>query len=334
MSDPLLFALDRSRELGERVAAALGIALAPHEEREFEDGEHKARPLLSVRGREVFVLHGLWGEPGASANDKLCRLLFFCGALKENGALRVTAITPYLAYARKDRQTKPRDPVTTRYLAQVMEAVGIDRVVTVDVHNLAAFQNAFRIESINLSARPLFLAALLPRLEGRVPVVVSPDAGGAKRAEALRELFEERLGCRVPLAFLQKKRSEGRVTGDAVIGEVKGRTAVIVDDLISSGTTLARAAAALRREGAERIFACATHGLFNPPAAEVIEKAGFERLLVTDSLPPFRLPAAVAAHRLAILGIGPLLGEAIRRLHAGGSVTELLRDGPQPSIEV
>ncbi len=334
MSGPLLFALDRSRELGERVAAALGLALAPHEEREFEDGEHKARPLLPVRGRDVFVLHGLWGEPGASANDKLCRLLFFCGALKENGAGRVTAITPYLAYARKDRQTKPRDPVTTRYLAQVMEAVGIDRVVTVDVHNLAAFQNAFRIESINLSARPLFVAALLPRLEGRVPVVVSPDAGGAKRAEALRELFEERLGPGVPLAFLQKKRSEGRVTGDAVIGEVKGRTAVILDDLISSGTTLARAAAALRREGAERIFACVTHGLFNPPAAEVIEEAGFERLLVTDSLPPFRLPAAVAARRLAILSIGPLLAEVVRRLHGGGSIGELLREGPQPSIAV
>ncbi len=334
MSGPLLFALDRSRELGERVAAALGLSPAPHEEREFEDGEHKARPLVPVRGRDVFVLHGLWGEPGASANDKLCRLLFFCGALRENGAARITALAPYLAYARKDRQTKPRDPVTTRYVAQVMEAVGIDRVVTLDVHNLAAFQNAFRIESINLTARPLFLAALLPRLEGRVPVVVSPDAGGAKRAEALRELLEERLGTAVPLAFLQKKRSEGRVTGDTVIGEVEGRTAVILDDLISSGTTLARAARALRRQGAERVFACVTHGLFNPPAAAVIEEADFDGLLVTDSVPPFRLPPEVAARRLTVLGIAPLLAEAVRRLHAGGAVGDLLREGPQPSIEV
>ncbi len=334
MSGPLLFALARSRELGERVAAALGTALTPHEEREFEDGEHKARPLASVRGRDVFVIHGLWGEPEASANDKLCRLLFFCGTLKENGAGRVTAIAPYLAYARKDRQTKPRDPVTTRYVAQLFEAVGIDRVVTLDVHNLAAFQNSFRIEAVNLTARPLFLAALLPALEGRVPVVVSPDAGGAKRAEALRELLEERLGKTVPLAFLQKKRSEGRVTGDAVIGDVEGRIAVIIDDLISSGTTLSRAARALRRQGAGRILACVTHGLFNPPAAEVLEEAAFDRLLVTDSVPPFRLPAQVAARHLTVLGIAPLLAEAIRRLHGGGSISELLREGPQPSIAV
>ena len=334
MSGPLLFALARSRELGERVAEALGLGLAPHEEREFEDGEHKARPLVSVRGRDVFVLHGLWGEPGASANDKLCRLLFFCGALAENGAGRITAVAPYLAYARKDRQTKPRDPVTTRYVAQVMEAVGVHRVMTVDVHNLAAFQNAFRIESINLTARPLFVAALLPRLGGGVPVVVSPDAGGAKRAEALRELLEERLGETVPLAFLQKKRSEGKVTGDAVVGEVAGRTAVILDDLVSSGTTLARTAAALRREGATRVLACVTHGLFNPPAAEVLPKAGFDDLLVTDSLPPFRLPPEIAARHLTIVGVAPLLAEAIRRLHEGGSLTELMREGPQPSIAV
>ncbi len=332
MSDLLLFALARSRNLGARVAEALGVTLAPHEERDFEDGEHKARPLVPVRGRDVYVLHGLWGEPEASANDKLCRLLFFCAALKENGAARVTALSPYLAYARKDRQTKPRDPVTSRYVAQVMEAVGIDRVVVVDVHNLAAFQNAFRIESVELTARPLFVATLLGLTAGEPLVVVSPDAGGAKRAEALRELLSDRIGEEVPLAFLQKKRSEGKVSGDAVVGDVAGSTAIIVDDLISSGTTIVRAARALRRQGARRVLACVTHGLFNPPAARHLQENPLDALLVTDSVPPFRLPAELARQRLTILSLGPLLGDAVRRLHEGGSITELRQQGPSESI--
>ena len=140
-----LFALHATAELGAAVAAALGRPLAAHEEREFEDGEHKARPLEAVRGADVFVLQSLHGGPEQSANDKLCRLLFFIGALKDSGAARVTALVPYLCYARKDRRTKPNDPVTTRYVASLFEAVGTDAVVTLDVHNPAAFENAFRM---------------------------------------------------------------------------------------------------------------------------------------------------------------------------------------------
>ncbi len=122
------------------MAAVLGASLAEHEEREFEDGEHKARPLVSVRGRDVYVIHSLHGGPGQGANDKICRLLFFLATIREGGAARVTAVIPYLAYARKDRQTKSRDPVTTRYMAQLLEAMGVDAVVTLDVHNIVAFQ--------------------------------------------------------------------------------------------------------------------------------------------------------------------------------------------------
>src|SRR5512135_3205205 len=137
-----LFALNASRAFGERVAQRLGMPLSPHEERDFEDGEHKARPLASVRGADVFVIQSLYGEPGQGVNDKLCRLLFFIGALRDASAGRVTAVVPYLCYARKDRKTQARDPVTTRYVAALFEAVGTDRVLTLDVHNLAAFQNA------------------------------------------------------------------------------------------------------------------------------------------------------------------------------------------------
>jgi ribose-phosphate pyrophosphokinase len=144
----LIFALRATRELGAGISRALGVELAPHEEREFEDGEHKARPLMSVRGRDLYLVQSLYGGPEASPSDKLCRLLFFAGALRDAGAGRVTAVVPYLAYARKDRRTQLRDPITTRYVAQLIEAVGVDRVVVVDVHNLAAFENAFRCPTI------------------------------------------------------------------------------------------------------------------------------------------------------------------------------------------
>ena len=141
------------------MGARLAIDPSPHEERECEDGEHKARPLISVRGKNVFVVQSLYGDDRQSGNDKLCRLLFSIDALKDAAAARVTAVVPYLAYARKDRKTKPRDPVTTRYVAALFEAVGIDTVMTLDVHNLAAFQNAFRCRPEHLEAFKCLLCA-------------------------------------------------------------------------------------------------------------------------------------------------------------------------------
>jgi ribose-phosphate pyrophosphokinase len=151
-----LFSLRAGQAYAERVAAHLGVPLAPHEEREFEWGQHKARPLESVRGKDVYVVESLHGDVGQSVNDKLCRLLFFLGALRDAAAARVTAVVPFLCYARKERKTKPRDPVTTRYVAALFEAVGVDRVVTLEVHDLAAFQNAFRCRTEHLDARRTF----------------------------------------------------------------------------------------------------------------------------------------------------------------------------------
>jgi len=307
----ILFALKASHDYGASIARALEIPLSEVEEREFEDGEHKARPLVDVRGRDVVVVHSLYGEPGQSANDKLCRLLFFIGALKESGAASVTAVTPYLCYARKDRQTKLHDPVTTKYVAGLFEAVGTDRVMTIDVHNLAAFQNAFRCRTDHLEANPLFVKHFAPLVGSERVAVVSPDIGGTKRAEEFRRLISAELSTEASAAFVEKRRSGGVVSGDTLVGDVAGRVAIVIDDLISTGTTLIRAARACRNAGASRVYAAATHGLFTGDAARIIADSLIDALAVTDTVPPFRLTGHTASARVAVLQSGSLFADAV-----------------------
>ena len=323
MNPPLIFAPQASGPFGARVAAAAGTSLAPMEEREFEGGEHKTRPLVSVRGEDVFVVQSLSGDEAGSANDRLCRLLFFIAGLKDSGAARVTACVPFLAYGRKDRRTKERDPVTLRYVAQLVEAVGTDHVLALDAHNLAAFENAFRCPVDHLEAAPL-MATFLATLPGATPVcIVSPDIGGAKRAQRLQELLEARTGRDVGFAIIDKRRSSGVVSGgDLVVGPVEGRHAVLVDDLISAGTTLMRAVAACRKAGALRVDALASHGVFLPEARQLLGADGPDRLVVTDSILPTRIGPA-PGDRLVVLEASALFGEAIRRICAGGSVVAL-----------
>ncbi|HEY0823637.1 MAG TPA: ribose-phosphate pyrophosphokinase [Ramlibacter sp.] len=323
-SPPCLFALHATRAWGEAVAAYLDTPLAPLEEREFEDGEHKSRPLAGVRGRDVYVLQSLYGEDTAGVDTKLCRLLFFVGVLKDAGAASVTAVLPYLAYARKDRRTQPRDPVTTRYVAALLEAVGTDRVLTLDVHNLAAYENAFRCPAEHLEATGLF-AHHFAGIVGDAPVVVvSPDAGGIKRAEQFRLRLAAVLGRPVAAAFVEKHRSGEVVRGELVVGDIAGRCAIVFDDLIASGTTIARSVAACRGQGATAVYAAATHGLFNGAAAQVLADPALTGIVVTDTVPPFRLPAGAVRAKLQVLPTAPLFAEAIRRIHAGGSLNELL----------
>lgn len=312
----LLFALGSSRAFGAAVAARLGMALAPLEEREFEDGEHKARPLTDPLGQDAYVIHALYGEPGASVNDKLCRLLFFIGALKDAGAARVTVVAPYLAYARKDRRTKPYDPVTARYVAQLFESAGADRLLALEVHNPAAFENAFRHPTLHLEAWEPLAAAVQARLGPRPVVVVSPDPGGAKRADRLREALSRRLGESLPTAYMEKRRSEGVVSGELLAGEVDGRVAVIVDDLISSGTTLLRAAAACRAQGATAALAVVTHGLFAAGADILFRAPELERLIITNSVAP-RL-VELWNGKVEVVPVEGLFAEAIGRLSGAG----------------
>jgi ribose-phosphate pyrophosphokinase len=317
-----VFSLQSGRPLLERVCRRLGIEPARHEEREFEDGEHKVRPLESVRGRDVYVVEALYGDAARPVDAKLTRMLFFLAALRDAGAARVTAVTPYLCYARKDRRTKPRDPVTSRYVAMLFEAVGIDRIVTIDVHNEAAFQNAFRIPTEHLTAAPLFVDVLAP-LVGEQAVVVSPDAGGVKRAERFRQALETRLARPVGLAFVEKLRSEGVVRGGTVVGEMIDRVAIIVDDLISSGSTLARAAAACRERGARTVYAAATHGVLSADASRVLGGSDLERIVILDTIPLRQVDLERLGRRIEAVDCAPLLASAIHRLHTHRSLVEL-----------
>ena len=320
-----LFAMKGSEALGAAIAEALGCAVSVHEERSFEDGEHKTRPLEAVAGSDVYVVHSLHGGPVESPNDKLCRLLFFVGALRDAGAGKITAVVPYLCYARKDRRTKPNDPITIRYVAALFEAVGTNAVVTLEVHNEAAFENAFRCRTIALTAAPLFIEWIKAIVSHDDKIcVVSPDLGGGKRADLLREALEASIGRPVAKAFVEKHRSAGVVSGDLFAGEVNGATCIIVDDLISTGGTLVRAAKAARGHGARRIFACVAHGLFMPGSEKILADPAIDRIVVADAVPPFRLGSGPVRDKLEVIPVAPLLAEVVRRLHQNSSLTDLL----------
>ena len=319
-----VFALNTSRDIGEQVARALEVKLGLHEEREFEDGEHKSRPLENVRGRDVFVIQSLYGDDLHSVNDKLIRLLFFLGALRDASAGRVTAVLPYLCYARKDQKSKPRDPVATRYLASMFEAMGVNRVLTLDVHNLAAYQNAFRICTDHLEAKSLFANYFVDITDDADLVIMSPDIGGVKRAEALRLAMEKHLNRPVASAFVEKHRSAGVLSGGALVGEVSGKFVIIIDDLISSGTTIVRAAQACRAAGAMKVYCAASHGAFAEGADTVLADSALDKLVITDSIPASRISSSAVRAKLVTLESAPLFAEAIRCIHTDGSLVDLL----------
>ena len=313
----LMFSLAPANPFAQALADALGVTLSPHEERLFPDGERKLRPLVGPRGADAYVVHSLHGGPTDSPHDKLCRLLMFIATLKDHGAARVTAVVPYLAYARKDQQTKPHDPVNLRYVAQLFDAVGVAQLIVLEAHNVAAFQNAFRCPTVHLSAHPLF-GELAQEIAATGPLAVaSPDPGGVKRALLWREALKERMGRPVNFAMIDKRRSAGVLSGGQLVaGEVEGATVLLLDDLIASGETLQRSAAALRRAGAKDVIGCAAHGLFVDKAPQLLVADGLSRLVVTDSVPPFRLPddGPVRA-KLHVVSAAPLFAEAIRASH-------------------
>jgi ribose-phosphate pyrophosphokinase len=238
--------------------------------------------------------------------------LFFAGSLKDAGAASVTACVPYLCYARKDRRTKPQDPVTTRYVAALFEAIGIDEVIVLDVHNEAAFDNAFRCKSVRMESSAVFAETLEAVCDKSRCVVASPDIGGIKRAQLLREDLAARFKTEVGFAFMEKRRSAGVVSGDTLVGDVADCDVVIHDDMIVSGGTIARAVRAARNAHARRIIVAATHAAFTAEAAQLFVPDGPDLVLVSDSIELSAHFAALPDDRLRICSIAPALAEQLR----------------------
>lgn len=316
-----LFGLNASRRHAALLARRLGVELSAHEERDFKDKEFKIRPLESVRGEDILVYHSLCSDEAGSCADKLCRLLFFVGALRDASAARITAVVPYLAFARKDQRTKLHDPITTRYVAQMFEAVGVDAIVTTDVHSVPAFENAFRCEKENIAAAPLLAQHFLVDFVNAPKIVVlSPDAGGIKRARAFADVLAERLARPVELAFVEKHRSEDLLSGELFAGEVRGAAVVIVDDMICSGETISRAAHAAAARGAASVYAAATHGVFTDVAADTLCHTDLVSIVVTDTAGDVRARCPDLGDKLVVLESAKLLADCLQPLAADNSV--------------
>jgi ribose-phosphate pyrophosphokinase len=331
-SRPALAALSESHDLAAAVAREGALPLIPIEERQFEGGEFKLRPLESVRGRQVFVLQTLAGTADGPASSRLLRLLFLLLGLRDAGAASAVAVVPYFPFARKDRRTQVRDPVTSRYVAQLLEATQCDCVIGLDVHNPAAFDNAFRIPTIHLTALPLMADhfARAGMAAGAGVAVVSPDVGGIKRAQIFRELLAARTGHEVGLGFIEKRRAKGSVCSGSLAGEVRGRTVIIVDDLCATGGTLIRAAETCRRGGAAATHVAVTHAPVATGIEALLAAEQITSITITDSvgleLPKVRtLPGS---RRLVALSVAPLIGQTLGRMTTGKPVAPLLERWP------
>lgn len=309
-----LFSMDESRDWTHKLAVELGTEIASHEERTFEDGEFKVRALDAVRGEAVFVCESLAADASLSVSDKLCRLAFFCGSLRDAGAEHVTAVVPYLAFSRKDRRTKPNDPVATRYVARMLESVGVGGLLTLESHSPVALDNAFTVPTENLDAAPVFAPefALLAGSDAKL-VVLSPDAGGLHRAHAFASLLEARTGRSVAVGLMDKQRSEGRVSGDLFAGDVRGADVIVYDDMIATGATIARAAAAAHARGARCVHAAATHGVLAPGSVASLNGARLKSLTLVDSVGDERRRCAGLTADVSVLECAPLFARAIER---------------------
>ncbi len=295
--------------LAEAVADTLGVPLAEREASRFPDGEMRIEVRSSVRGCDVYLLQ----STGPVAEAHLFQLLLLADACRRAGAARLTAIVPYLGYARQDRRASGREPVGARLVADLMAAAGIRRVVALDLHS--TLEGVFAVPLEHLTAVPLLAACL----RGGLPedgVIVSPDLGATKLAERYARLLER------PVAFVHKHRLSGeQVTARGVTGEVRGLTPVIVDDMISTGGTIEAAIGALLEAGARPgVTVAATHGLFVGPAAERLRGVPVDRVVVTDSV----VPGDAAGLRLEQVSLAPLLADAVSRLHGDRSLSELI----------
>jgi ribose-phosphate pyrophosphokinase len=310
----MLFSGRANRALAARIADRLGVALGQVTTKTFANGEVYCRYEESVRGADVFIVQPTCGNPaeGLSTNDALMELLVMVDAAVGGSAHRVIAVTPWYGYSRQDKKSAPREPISARLIAHMLESAGIDRILTMDLHS-GQIQGFFEKPCDHMTAL-FILTQYFTDLGLDDLVVVAPDAGRVK----LNKLFASKMGA--DLAILNKERPTQQVAEiNYVIGDVKGKTAVIVDDIIGTAGTLKAAAEAVKDAGAGRLYAAATHGLFSGDAFENLQSAGFEQIVVTDTVP---LPAG-APDTIKVLSCADLLTSSIRQIFTDGSVSDV-----------
>jgi ribose-phosphate pyrophosphokinase len=313
--DLMLLSGTGNPELSERIAREIDLPLAPMDITRFADGEFDVKIHESVRGHDVFLI-----QPTCPpVSDNLIQLFITLDALRRASATRITAVIPYYGYQRKEKKTAPRDPISAKLMANIIELAGASRVIAVDLH-AEAIQGFFDIPVDALTATKI-LARRVRERHGNSFVVVSPDTGGALRARTLGRMLD------APIAIIDKRRPrDDAVEVVHVVGDVAGMHAVIVDDLISTGGTLVSASEALRSKGAIGVDVIVTHGLLTDGALERLHQAPIDEICITDTIPLGDRAAAFGNHpKLRVLSVAPLIAEAIVRVHEGRSVSELFR---------
>ena len=356
MKNLRLFGTDGFEDFARKVSRSIGVTLTQRQEKLFSDGEPYIKSSTgresNVRSSDCYIIGSLFSDSKQSVNDKFIKMLFFAGSLKDAGASRITLVIPYLAYQRQDRKTESRAGIYTSYSARLLETMRVDRLITMDVHNLSATQSAMSMRVLfdNLEAKnpladficgghdkegisiddhvpnPLFKDFIIDKKESDL-VILAPDSGGLGRAKKFRNEIENRLQLnnKIPVLHLDKERkASGELKNSGEInGDVSGKRVIIYDDIIASGGTIKLCCDSVKRYGGEVWAVCATHGIFTDKANDNLKE--IERLVVTDTVLPIKLVKEDWKNKLFICRTTQLFAEAIKRTHyEGGSISELL----------
>lgn len=335
-----IFALNASREYGEKVASSLGKSLCKHKESFFHDGECYVASEENVRGADVYVVASLYGDDEESVNDKLMKLLIFVGSLHDASAHRVTAVVPYYCYGRQDRKTSSRAPITTKYLTHFFESVFLKRVLTIDAHNPAVLQNSYSDAHFdNLEASGLFAKFIAQELvqdyEPGSLVVLSPDDGRLEACRKFRRFLQQYLGYKIGVACIDKVHEGEHIEANGLICEkdvsIENKRVIIFDDMISSGKTSLEAINVAKKNGAACVEAlCATHGLFVGKANEYLDNDFLKNIVITDTIKPFRLTNPNILEKVVVIHTYQLFAEAIHRTQKGQSLSDLIEKNGIP----
>jgi ribose-phosphate pyrophosphokinase len=309
-----IFSGSAHQELTREIASFLGVSVGQARLKRFPDSEVSFQIDENIRGTDIFVVQPTCANGAASVDQHIMEMLIMIDAFKRSSAARITAVVPYFGYARQDRKDKPRVPISAKLVANVLSAAGTNRVLTMDLHK-AQIQGFFDIPVDHLFAAPVIID-YLSRMDHTDLTMVAPDAGGAERARA----YAKRLDAK--LAVIDKRRTDdGTPEVMNVIGDVSGRTCIIQDDIIDTAGTITKAAAALKANGAQRILACAVHGVLSGPAVERIERSPIDQLIVTNTIPLTGDKAK--CEKIKVLSVARLLGQAIKSIHEETSVSSL-----------